>query len=762
MAGRPKGRKDNPVNPRNKRQETETQKAARIQKTADTRRKKNQASKAAASEKSKVGLGEADNTDTGVNSPRQAKDVSQTVTTNNVSEQADSNQDDITTNNGNVQVAPALNITANLDIDEDNHNTTTAESVGGEEQNVKDEQTLGVQQEYVKAIQLRLREEVKIDNDSTDLWMLEHLKQNNWWIRKEKAHYFTKKLGLKKSHAAYYRDVHIWLPDIRWTDVDCTPCCPTCKSNEQVANNGFHHDHFGRVIVGLKETYYVMTRRYCCYSCCKKSKEVAQVIDQAFINNENVTVEKAIDELRYNFMGWDEQSLSLLPFGRGSEFPAFLTHKAGVDKLIVDMMRPLFDKGIKPESLSNMLLELHTAEFTMKSVRHEYEIKSRLNSPFLPKKNEPLGDFADKFKYRGIVPTGRYLAHVYKKFHQTIRQYLAREVKKRDMDVLAIDVSYKEAKCLYQYHGKSVFRGLVTGLNQYGEVRIQFHIYTDSHEQMLSSLQEFEKTRSILGFPGVTHVISDNPKRDMSLFTSAMASVKQQQAKYDSKTPVSIQDPISGREYYDPKHLLVKVAHGSAEINRSVDAMREEIKGNAVGLDAEWNRILNSRGIQTNRGKIQWIQIAYRNNDNNIRVLLLWVGGERSVLPTKLRLLLEDSSIRFAGNKVSGDLKYIGEDFNIGAMKAVDQKKRENVINLGTYAKNRGVVNNANVKLSLLSELTLGKAMDKSQQTSTWTKELSDDQKQYAAIDAAASFEVYERLEKMKDLSRRLSEEDAQ
>ena len=169
MAGRPKGRKDNPVNPRNKRQETETQKAARIQKTADTRRKKNQASKAAASEKSKVGLGEADNTDTGVNSPRQAKDVSQTVTTNNVSEQADSNQEDITTNNGNVQVAPALNIIANLDIDEDNHNTTTAESVGGEEQNVKDEQTLGVQQEYVKAIQLRLREEVKIDNDSTDL-----------------------------------------------------------------------------------------------------------------------------------------------------------------------------------------------------------------------------------------------------------------------------------------------------------------------------------------------------------------------------------------------------------------------------------------------------------------------------------------------------------------------------------------------------------------------------------------------------------------
>ena len=494
----------------------------------------------------------------------------------------------------------------------------------------------------------------------------------------------------------------------------------------------------------------------------KKSNEIESVIDQSFTDNDHVSIERTVDKIQYNFMGWNSQSLPLLPLGRGTEFPAFLSWKAGLGRTVVDMMRPLFDKGFKPESFSNMILELHTAEFARKSLRHEYEIKVRKNQQRLGtcETFEPLGDFADKLKNRGIVPTGRYFSYAYKSFHKTIRHYLTREVKKRDMDVLMLDVSYKEAKSLYQYRGKSVFRGLVTGLNQYGEVRLQFHIYTDSHEQMLSALEAFENTRDMLGFPGVRHIIGDNPRKEKALFLSTMPSVKEQQQKYDSQTLPSNRDPCSGQRYYDSEHLLIKTAHGPSEINRAVDAMREEIKGETIGLDAEWNRILNSRGIQTGRGRIQWIQLSYRNKDDKIRVLLLWVGDSRT-LPNSLKSLLCDSSIQFAGNKVSGDLTYIVKDFDIKEMLSVDQKKRENVINLGMYARVRGVAKSANVSLRQLVELTLDVTLDKSLQTSTWSKDFTLEQKQYAAIDAAVSLEVYEFLEKKKDLSCRLRESDA-
>jgi hypothetical protein len=288
---------------------------------------------------------------------------------------------------------------------------------------------------------------------------------------------------------------------------------------------------------------------------------------------------------------------------------------------------------------------------------------------------------------------------------------------------------------------------------------MQFHVYSDSHEQMLAALQAYEKTRMAMGFSGATHIITDNPRRDASFFANVMESVREQQAKYDTYQQASNGESTQGDEYYDPDHLCIKLAHGT-EIDRSIAAMRAQMKGDVVGLDTEWNRILNSRGIQTGRGRIQWIQIAYRDNDDNVGVLLLWVGDLRE-LPNNLKSLLCDTDITFAGNKVSADLKYIGLDFNIAEIKAVDQKRRENVVNLGMFARVRNVVPSATASLRQLCELTLGKTMDKSLQTSTWTKDLSDDQKKYAAVDAAVSLQVYESLSKLTDLSCRLTEKEA-
>ena len=43
-------------------------------------------------------------------------------------------------------------------------------------------------------------------------------------------------------------------------------------------------------------------------------------------------------------MGLGQRSLVFLPFGYESEFPAYLTHRGGLDFGVVDLMRP-FDHG---------------------------------------------------------------------------------------------------------------------------------------------------------------------------------------------------------------------------------------------------------------------------------------------------------------------------------------------------------------------------------------------------------------------------------
>ncbi|KAL7507187.1 hypothetical protein ACHAXN_004385 [Cyclotella atomus] len=92
-------------------------------------------------------------------------------------------------------------IDANLDIDEDE---TRADN-HCDEGDLLNECDLGVQQEYVKAVQLRLGDEVREDNKSTDLYLLEHLKDNDWRIRKEHAPKFSRKLGLSKTNT------HCWI-----------------------------------------------------------------------------------------------------------------------------------------------------------------------------------------------------------------------------------------------------------------------------------------------------------------------------------------------------------------------------------------------------------------------------------------------------------------------------------------------------------------------------------------------------------------------
>lgn len=79
----------------------------------------------------------------------------------------------------------------------------------------------------------------------------DYLKENDWWIRA--YHYATicNKLNITKDHpdmteSSYFRDVYVWLPDVRWGN----GCMPSC-SNLKVRSNGFRENHVGRRVITL-------------------------------------------------------------------------------------------------------------------------------------------------------------------------------------------------------------------------------------------------------------------------------------------------------------------------------------------------------------------------------------------------------------------------------------------------------------------------------------------------------------------------------
>ena len=310
----------------------------------------------------------------------------------------------------------------------------------------------GIMGTYLKAVFDRLHSEVcgpASRNALDDKWLLALLKAPgvDWWLRAGQAPLVCRKLGLEFGEASYYRDIYIWLPDVRWGH-EAMPPCVECETAEEVGPHCFRENHFGRRICALKSHYFTISRRYICGCCERKAEAAKQAAEDA-----GLRVKEREDTSQYTFMGWDARSRARLPYGYGEEFPAFLTYNGGVDMDIIDLMRPLCDKGVRPEAVSATLLEMHSKAHTKAYLKREQllERDRRLNPQLSA---EMFSTFGDKSKYAGLVPTGRYLSTVYKLYAASISNHLDKEVKKRGARRLHWDASYKEAKHLGRYHGE--------------------------------------------------------------------------------------------------------------------------------------------------------------------------------------------------------------------------------------------------------------------------------------------------------------------
>lgn len=231
---------------------------------------------------------------------------------------------------------------------------------------------------YLKAIQKRLQYELSKDFPAMErTWLCDLLNDNDWWIPQHKYSLICQKLEIpfeeEEKEAAYFRKVYVWLPDVRWGQACGMPACGKCCSNSQVGNNGFQNNHFGRRVVALDHDYYCLSRRYRCKKCEGKMKEIKKRIEERAVEyNIAIHVETEIhDQRKYTFMAWNRKTLELYPHGIGLKFPAFLTHKSGVDRLLLDTMRPLFDKGLRPGALADTILELHAKRYHQECLMHE-------------------------------------------------------------------------------------------------------------------------------------------------------------------------------------------------------------------------------------------------------------------------------------------------------------------------------------------------------------------------------------------------------
>ena len=182
--------------------------------------------------------------------------------------------------------------------------------------------------------------------------------ENEWWLRALQAPKICAIVGLEFTELAYYRDIYVWLPDVRW-GLEAMPPCPICKTSERVGFHCWRNNHPGRRICAMDTHYFAISRRYKCHTCAGQAAAMkAAAVAAAAVAAPSLAVveadgevdDAALDDeeaLYYTFMAWHQASRPLLPFWYGDEFPAFLTHRSGLDLAVLDLQRPLFDAGVR-------------------------------------------------------------------------------------------------------------------------------------------------------------------------------------------------------------------------------------------------------------------------------------------------------------------------------------------------------------------------------------------------------------------------------
>ena len=208
------------------------------------------------------------------------------------------------------------------------------------------------------------------------------------------------------------------------------------------------------------------------------------------------------------------------------------------------------------------------------------------------------------------MPTKKYFVKAHKQYQNTLVCHLSKEVKKRGAKFLAIDTSYKEAGNLCQHKGNSIFNSLVTGTNEVGEVRIQFHAVSDAHDQYETPLDAFKKTTEEYGLPQPRIVSVDNPISDCNLFLCKFESLRDEKAKFNSN-----QAPVIGGLPpfpYDPDTPFLKVVEEPSEINLAVSSMMSVMnKDLGVAVDCEHRVQFNGCGTRVKEWKVGLILFAY-------------------------------------------------------------------------------------------------------------------------------------------------------
>jgi hypothetical protein len=578
---------------------------------------------------------------------------------------------------------------------------------------VNDTAPTGVVKLYLASIKDKLAKELK--HDSLPMCYI----QNQFWIYPADPFFAMRKAAHSASglqpDPLYRPSVFVWLPHLLQDDKLTCPM-PNCKnykkSNNPLTIKGWNDNPIARRVVALDHVYYIITQRIQCATRndgCGKSWNL-----------------------------YDPAIMEQLDHGLAASFPAFLTHRSGVDKTLMTLIRAGMAHRLSSSAWSNILRELHIR-------RHDLYELDYLQAIYREKKSaqcyqmyqkekiyKPFSTFHDKDGYAGFYPSRWYINTVYMDYMEHIRPILDQCMASLSGYIIKWDHSFKLPKLLTKLNGVATFVALFTLVNEFEQIRYQAFVPTKSLSHICAGLEAFSKSLTDHGHPQPVLGFTDNVQSDAATFIRCIPSLGK-----DVVSP-QIEDHPDFPQLCLPSNVSTYICESEAEIQSACDTILEALPDDPlllhVGFDMEWDFSITQS--ESSR-KTALVQIALPNTVYLLRICQL------KRLPVSLQVILTNNRVIKIGRNVGGDLAKLAREFP-EYQPTHRGKALEGVIELGAFAKAKNVVTNGNASLAAITAAALHFSLSKESRSTEWTaSELSEDQKVYAALDAWVALEIW-------------------
>ncbi|KAM5545887.1 hypothetical protein V8D89_000013 [Ganoderma adspersum] len=416
------------------------------------------------------------------------------------------------------------------------------------------------------------------------------------------------------------------------------------------------------------------------------------------------------------YQSWSPAVMDILPRSVAVQFPFHLTHHGGLSDGLVALLCEYFREGVGPVPFTKLLRSLHYRRYDHLHVQYYEMARERMEgtaAKFLAKLTH-FGEFSDCNRYAGYIPGHNYFT----RFHDALMEDWAPELQQvismASARILAIDHSFEVNKCMGKVKKTAIFSATHSTVNEY------------AHDQFMPLLAQIPATSAKYGHGPIEVIYTDNVKGDKRALEMSVPPLLHE------IVPVG-----PAQSNLEPLTIPGKWSIILLNTALQVDLHLKSIMGNhapdqpvEVALDMEWPVDLES-GMQ---GRVAVIQIAYWHH-----VYLIQVNSF---------LHLPNSLLTFF-RTLDADFKRLHKDCGFTSANPPFSGQ----LDLGAMAKDRGAATRHNTGLVQLVESVLRRQLVKDpeiQVSRRWANEdLHNDFQTYTALDAVASWLVYEQLQTM-------------